>query len=111
MPARHMLFTAALGMLLFAASATTALAEESQGKGQELVEQCQQQALQGPKGETLRGKSIEESNAADYQSGEAFELHVDFMGHGNTFHNVTCQVDEQGKVTYEKVEQSGQPQS
>lgn len=105
----------ALGIALLVLSATTASAQESKEKankeGHALVEQCQQQALQGPEGQELAGKPLEETNAADYEPGKAFELKINFLGHGNTFHNVTCQVDEQGNVTYEGVEESGQPQS
>ncbi|SDL16565.1 hypothetical protein SAMN05661010_00922 [Modicisalibacter muralis] len=106
--------TGAFGVALFALAMTTAMAQESkekvQGEAQEVVGQCQQQALQGPAGQALTGNPIYETNAADYEPGKAFELQISFLGHGNTFHTVTCQVDEQGNVTYKGVEETGQPQ-
>ncbi|HET8790057.1 MAG TPA: hypothetical protein VFM75_02525, partial [Modicisalibacter sp.] len=73
--------------------------------------QCQQQALQGPAGPALAGNPLDETNVSDYTSGEEYELLINFIGHGNTFYNVTCQVDEQGKVTFDSVEESGQPRT
>nr|WP_297459943.1 hypothetical protein [uncultured Halomonas sp.] len=99
----------AIGVALLTLSATTAMAQEWKEHAQELVEQCQQQVLQTPEGQELAGNPLRETNAATYKPGEAFELHLSFLGHGNAFHNVTCQVDEQGNVTYESIENATTP--
>lgn len=102
--------SAVLGML---ASANT-LAAQSESSNSEasngLVEQCHEQALKGPAGEELKGMMMEEkSNVSGYEPGEPYLLRINLHGHGNAFYNVTCGVDGQGKVTYESVEESGQP--
>ncbi|WP_227369925.1 hypothetical protein [Halomonas sp. M20] len=100
MQLRSTLFIGTLGVALFAASA--ALAQDSQDQGQKLVEQCHQKALKAREGEELRNNPMSETNASDYESGEEFQLKINFVGHGNSFYNVTCQVDKQGNVTHEK---------
>lgn len=111
MQARSTLFIGILGMAFLAASSTTALAQESKDQGQKLVEQCQQKALKAREGQELRGNPLGETNASDYKPGEEFQLKINFVGHGNSFYNVTCQVDKQGNVTHEKTAETGQPKS
>ncbi|WP_048306970.1 hypothetical protein [Halomonas sp. PR-M31] len=108
MQMRSTLFIGTLGVALLA---TTAFAQDSQDQGQKLVEQCHQKTLEAREGDEIRGNPMSETNASDYEPGEEFELKINFVGHGNSFYNVTCQVDKQGNVTHEKTAETGQPKS
>ncbi|MCG7601488.1 hypothetical protein MHM84_17095 [Halomonas sp. McH1-25] len=100
---------AALLMMTTTASAGTAMAiERTPRDDQPLVEECRQLAMEHS-GHDLEHKEIKDSNLPEYVPGEEFELRVSFLGHGNTFHNVTCQIDEQGEVSYKDATQEGLP--
>ncbi|GAB2779669.1 hypothetical protein GCM10027040_02100 [Halomonas shantousis] len=99
----------ALSLALFATATNAAAIERQPKEEQPLVRECHQQAMQSPAKEELAHKELKDSNFPDYVPGEEYELRLSFLGHGNTFHNVTCHVDEQGNVTYQEVEQNGLP--
>ncbi|MDW5376596.1 hypothetical protein R6258_06655 [Halomonas sp. HP20-15] len=97
-----------LTLALSALTTINAWAEVSTEKAQQLMEQCQKKTVQHRDGKKLTGNPVKsESNAKSYKPGEPFELHINFTGHGNTVHNVTCQIDGQGKVSFKEVDQSG----
>lgn len=103
--------TMSVGLMTLTLPALTTIdawAEVSTEKAQKLVEQCQEKTLQHRDGKKLTGNPVKgESNAKDYKPGEPFELHINFTGHGNTVHNVTCEVDGQGQVSFKEIDQSG----
>lgn len=101
---------AALFTMTATASAATAHAiERTPAEDAPLVQQCYQQAVDSGDDPELEGKQLKDSNYPDYEEGEKYELRLSFLGQGNTFHNVTCQVDEQGNVTFDEVTQEGLP--
>ncbi|SFH52202.1 hypothetical protein [Modicisalibacter xianhensis] len=100
---------AALFLMATTASAGTAMAiERTPRDDQPLVEKCRQLAMEHS-GHDLEDKQIKDSNLPEYESGKEFELRVSFLGHGNTFHNVTCEVDQQGQVSFKDATQEGLP--
>ncbi|WP_136064333.1 hypothetical protein [Modicisalibacter radicis] len=97
-----------LSMMLPALMTTLAWGEVPTEKAQQLVEQCRDKTLQSREGKELAGNPTKgENNARSYTPGEPFELHINFTGHGNTVHNVTCQIDEQGRISFKEVDESG----
>ncbi|WP_129591346.1 hypothetical protein [Salinicola tamaricis] len=77
----------------------------------EIAKQCLALALDSGENREIEGKAIYDTNAWDYaadelDSGDTFELLVDLLGPGNTKYNLTCQVDADGKVTFDSVETS-----
>ncbi|MBZ9558645.1 MULTISPECIES: hypothetical protein [Modicisalibacter] len=99
--------SATLGLL---ACADALAAQDGEAGSKGLVEQCHEQALKGPAGDRLEGMPLEEStNAPGYEPGQPYTLRINLHGHGNVYYNVTCGVDAQGNVTFESVDESGQP--
>ncbi|MEC9483483.1 MAG: hypothetical protein UMU75_09220 [Halomonas sp.] len=74
-----------------------------------IAEECRELAMQAADGSELEGKPLNETNAMKYVPGEEFELHLAFLGHGNTFFNVTCQISQDGLITYEDIDETGLP--
>jgi uncharacterized protein YxeA len=100
----------ALLVMASTASVGTAMAiEKTPAEEAPLVQQCYQKAVDSGEDPNLEGKSLKDSNYPDYEEGKEYELRLSYLGHGNTYHNVTCQVDEQGNVTFEEVTQEGLP--
>ena len=101
---------AALLLVATTASAGTAMAlETTPREDQQLVEQCHRLAIEHNPDHDLKIKQIYDSNLPDYEQGEEFELLVSLLGHGNTFHNVTCHVSPEGEVSYKGHDQGGLP--
>lgn len=77
----------------------------------ELVNQCHDAALASKDGDAFESTQLlmEQQNAGDYEKGEELLLHINMLGHGTTIYNVSCNVDEQGNVTYEEFEKAGTP--
>lgn len=73
--------------------------------------ECQKLAVAQSDGEDLEGYNLYETNAKDYdaselEDGDTFELKIDLLAGGNAMYNVVCQVDAEGKVSYESVEKT-----
>ncbi|MEC9482139.1 MAG: hypothetical protein UMU75_02285, partial [Halomonas sp.] len=99
------------GAALFALSATPAVAQDDPQEvhqlddltptQREMVAECRAQAIREIDAEGLKDKPLNETNAMEYRPGEEFELHLAFLGHGNAFYTVTCQVDQEGTITFD----------
>jgi hypothetical protein len=100
---------AALFVVATTASAGTAKAiERTPREDHQLVEKCRQVAMENA-GHELENKQVKDSNLPEYEQGKEFELRVSFLGHGNTFHNVTCHVSPEGEVHFKNNDQGGLP--
>ncbi len=77
----------------------------------ELVKQCHEAALESKDGDAFESSQLlmDQQNAGDYEKGEELLLHINMLGHGTTIFNVSCNVDEQGNVTYTEYQKAGTP--
>ncbi|WP_148663932.1 hypothetical protein [Kushneria konosiri] len=77
----------------------------------ELVMQCHDAALASKDGDDFESTKLlmEQQNAGDYEQGEELLLHINLLGHGTTIYNISCNVDEQGNVTYKEYQKAGTP--
>ncbi|GHC25998.1 hypothetical protein GCM10010082_18810 [Kushneria pakistanensis] len=77
----------------------------------ELVQQCHDAAMASKDRDTFESSQLlmDQQNAGDYEKGEELLLHINMLGHGTTIYNVSCNVDEQGNVTYEEYKEAGTP--
>ena len=107
------------GAALFALTATPALAQDDRQEvyqlddltpyQQKMVAACRELAMKKVDEHELEGKPLNETNAMEYAPGDEFELHLAFLGHGNTFFNVTCQVGREGNIVYDDIDETGMP--
>ena len=101
--------SAALAVIATTMSAGAAMAiERSPVEEHPLIEKCRSLAMEHS-GHELENKQIKASNLPDYEPGQEYELLVSFLGHGNTFHNVTCHISPEGEVSYKGNDQGGLP--
>lgn len=77
----------------------------------ELVNKCHDAAMNSKDGDTFESSQLlmDQQNAGDYEKGEELLLHINMLGHGTTVYNVSCNVDEQGNVTYKEYQKAGTP--
>ncbi|WP_110670596.1 hypothetical protein [Salinicola halophilus] len=81
------------------------------------AEECKQLAVDEHDTDyDFEGKEVYENNAKDFdaselENGEPFELRVDLLGEGNSMYNITCQMDADENVTFEKIEKSSSSQA
>ncbi|RKD83888.1 hypothetical protein [Kushneria marisflavi] len=77
----------------------------------ELVNKCHEAAMNSKDGDTFESSQLlmDQQNAGDYEKGEELLLHINMLGHGTTIYNVSCNVDEQGNVTYKEFQKAGTP--
>lgn len=81
-----------------------------------LAKQCHELAIEeSDEGDEIADNSIIETNAFDYEensdSDEPFTLRVDLLASGNAMYNLTCEVDNEGNVTFKDAEKSSTAKS
>ncbi|MGJ8513986.1 hypothetical protein [Carnimonas bestiolae] len=87
---------------------TQAQAAEHGHPDNPLVKECLAQG-QAKDGNTFKTQSYASDNLSRYEQNKPYRLTVSLQGRGNTFYNLSCQVDESGKVAYESYAVGGMP--
>ncbi|WP_025733197.1 hypothetical protein [Carnimonas nigrificans] len=87
---------------------TQAQAAEHDHSDNPLVKECLAQG-QAKDGGTFKTHSYVSDNLSRYEQNQPYRLTVSLQGRGNTFYNLSCQVDESGSVTYQSYAIGGMP--